>query len=203
MDRLTLAAYDAAAADFARDWHDQPAPADMYDLLRRFFGPGPTADIGCGAGRDVAWLTTAGFAPVGYDPSIGLLAQARTRYPGLAFRSAALPDLAGIPEAAFANVLCETVLMHLAPEAVLRSIARLMAILRPGGTLYLSWRVTRGADRRDPHGRLYSAFDKDLVAGALAGCTILLDEETISVSSGKAIHRIVARKDPSGAAANR
>ena len=31
-----------------------------------------------------------------------------------------------------------------------------MAVLRPGGCLYLSWRVTAGADQRDAHGRLYA-----------------------------------------------
>jgi hypothetical protein len=60
-DGLTLDAYDGAAAAFADDWAAQPAPSDMYDTLRRFFAPGPTADIGCGAGRDyslagVQWL---------------------------------------------------------------------------------------------------------------------------------------------------
>jgi len=194
MDRLTLAAYDAAAADFARDWHEQPAPEDIYGLLKRYFSPGPTADIGCGSGREVAWLATQGFAAFGYDPSFGLLVEARRRYPGLAFRSAALPELAGIPDGAFANVLCETVLMHLPPDAVAPAAARLMAILRPGGTLYLSWRVTRGADQRDPQGRLYAAFAAGRVTAALAGATILLDEEAISVSSGRAVHRIIARK---------
>lgn len=195
MDRLTLAAYDIAAADFARDWHEQPAPADLYGLLKRHFVPGPTADIGCGSGREVAWLATQGFAAFGYDPSFGLLVEARRRYPGLAFRSGALPELTGIPDAVFANVLCETVLMHLPSDAVGPAVARLMAILRPGGTLYVSWRVTRGADQRDPQGRLYAAFDATLVTDALAGgATILVDEEAISQSSGKAIHRILARK---------
>ena len=203
MDRLTLDAYEAAAAEFSRAWHDQPAPDDMYGLLKRHFGAGPTADIGCGAGRDVAWLAVNGFAAVGYDPSLALLAQARTRYPGLSFRSAALPELAGIPDAIYANVLCETVLMHLPHDAVMPAIARLMAILRPGGTLYMSWRVTGGADQRDSQGRLYSAFARDLVVGALAGATILHDEETLSISSGKAIHRIVARKESAAADANR
>ena len=55
---------------------------------RRFFRPGrPTADIGCGSGREVAWLSAHGFpAVVGYDPSTGLLSQARARYPHLTFR---------------------------------------------------------------------------------------------------------------------
>jgi hypothetical protein len=71
----------------------------------------------------------------------------------------------------------------------------LLAILKPDGVLYLSWRVTDGADRRDPHGRLYSAFESALIREAIEGTAlILLDDEPISASSGKKIHRIVARK---------
>ena len=84
--------------------------------------------------------------------------------------------------------------MHLPSHTVAPAVARLMAILRPGGTLCVAWRVTRGADQRDPQGRLYAAFDASLVTNALAGATILLDEEAISLSSGKPVHRIVARK---------
>jgi SAM-dependent methyltransferase len=194
MDPATLRAYDSAAAAFAQDWHEQPPPTDLHDIVRRFFRPGVTADIGCGSGRDVAWLSANGFPAVGYDPSAGLLAQARARYPDLAFHSAALPALPGIADASFANVLCETVIMHLPPEDVAPSVRRLLAILAPGGTLYLSWRVTRGADLRDGHGRLYGAFDADIVRGALGGAEVLLDEEALSKSSGKAIHRLIVRK---------
>ena len=70
----------------------------------------------------------------------------------------------------------------------------MLAILAPGGTLYLSWRVTRGADLRDGHGRLYRAFDAAIVRGALDGTEVLLDEEAVSASSGKVIHRLVVRK---------
>jgi SAM-dependent methyltransferase len=197
MDQKTLAAYEADAADFARQWHRQPAPVDLHALVERFFRPGrPTADIGCGSGREVAWLSAHGFpAVIGYDPSTGLLREARARYPHLAFKTAALPELAGVPDSSLDNVLCETVIMHLAPDAIAPSVKRLMAILRPGGVLYLSWRVTEGADQRDGLGRLYAAFDKRCVTGALAGTTTLLDQETVSASSGKTIHRIVARKD--------
>jgi SAM-dependent methyltransferase len=198
IDQKTVAAYDTAAADFAADWQAQPAPDDLHALIRRYFAPGPTADIGCGSGREVAWLVANGFPAVGYDGSAGLLAQARTRYPQLSFAPAALPELTGIADASFVNVLCETVIMHLPRDAVAPSVVRLMAILRGGGTLYLSWRVTRGADQRDPQGRLYTAFDVGLVTAALAGAAILLDEETTSNSSGKLIHRIVARKGAAG-----
>src|SRR5262249_49697494 len=150
--------------------------------------------IGCGSGREVGWLNANGFPTVGYDPSEGLLAEAHRRYPDGEFRQAALPELAGVPDAAFDNVLCETVIMHLPRAAIGSAVKLLAAILRPGGILYLSWRVTAGADRRDDNGRLYTAFDKSLVLDALAGADVLHDEEAVSASSGAAIHRIIARK---------
>jgi hypothetical protein len=71
----------------------------------------------------------------------------------------------------------------------------LLAILDHGGILYLSWRVTAGADLRDGYGRLYGAFDTDFVRGLLANAQVLLDEEVVSVSSEKKIHRFVVRRN--------
>jgi SAM-dependent methyltransferase len=191
-DQATLAAYNHDAAAFAEDWETQPAPTDLHAIVRRFFQPGPTADIGCGSGRDTAWLNAHGYPARGFDVSEGLLAEARRRHPGLVFTQATLPALAGV-DGPFANILCETVIMHLDPALVTPSVQRMLSLLATGGTLYLSWRV-EGADRRDPHGRLYAAFDPGLVLEALKPAAILLDEEVGSVSSGKLIRRIVARR---------
>jgi SAM-dependent methyltransferase len=196
MDRETVGAYDAGAAAFAKDWHDQPAPVDLHALVERFFRAGRTADIGCGSGREVAFLAAKGFDVVGYDASDALLEQARLRYPRLQFATGALPALAGVPDEAFDNVLCETVIMHLRRPQILDAVRRLLAILKPSGVLYLSWRVTDGADQREPHGRLYSAFESSLIREAIDGrAEALLDDEALSASSGKKIHRIVARKN--------
>jgi len=195
LDRLTLAAYDNDAAAFAKDWHAQPVPADLHDIVRRFFiKGGTTADIGCGSGREVAWLNANGFPAVGYDASDGLLAEARARYPHLDFAHAELPDLRGIAANTFDNLLCETVIMHLDRALIAPSVARMLDIVTPGGMFYLSWRVTEGADQRDQHRRLYAAFDASLVKAEISAATRLLDEEVISASSGKKIHCIVARK---------
>ena len=193
MDRKTLAAYDSDAAAFAKDWLEQPAPVDLHEVVERFFVRGGTsADIGCGCGREVGWLNANGFSAVGFDASEGLLAEARRRYPGLKFASAELPDLKGI--GTFDNVLCETVIMHLDHKQIAPSVRRLFDIVKPSGILYLSWRVTEGADERDAQGRLYAAFDPAVVLAELKTATVLLDEEAVSASSGKTIHRLVVKK---------
>jgi SAM-dependent methyltransferase len=196
MDRLTLAAYNHDAAAFARDWHEQPAPVDLYEIVTRFFiKGGNSADIGCGSGREVAWLNANGYPAVGFDASDGLLTEARSRYPDLNFAWAELPALRGIAANTYDNVLCETVIMHLDHIRIAPSVRRMLDIVKPGGIFYLSWRVTEGADQRDKHHRLYAAFDTSLVRAELASTTPLLDEEVVSASSGKKIHRIVVRKN--------
>ena len=193
MDRQTLAAYDLEAAAFAKDWLDQPSPVDLQEIVERFFvRGGNSADIGCGSGREVAWLNANGFSAIGFDASEGLLKEACQRYPGCKFKHAELPELRGV--GTFDNVLCETVIMHLERKQIAASVRRLLDIIKPSGILYLSWRVTDDADSRDAQGRLYCAFDAALVLTELKDTTVLLDEEVVSESSGKKIHRLVVKK---------
>jgi SAM-dependent methyltransferase len=195
VDRQTLAAYDKDAAAFAKDWHEQPPPVDLHEIVQGFFiANGATADIGCGSGREVAWLNANGFPAEGFDASDRLLAEARTRYPQFEFAHAELPGLRGIAANSYDNVLCETVIMHLERALVPPSVRRMLEIVKPGGVFYLSWRVTEGENLRDEQDRLYAAFDTSLVLSELTAATILLDEERVSASSGKRIHRVVVRK---------
>jgi 2-polyprenyl-3-methyl-5-hydroxy-6-metoxy-1,4-benzoquinol methylase len=195
MDEQTIEAYSASASQFAAEWRDQPPPADMYALLLRYFTPGgKTADIGCGAGRDVAWLNDHGFPAVGYDAAEGLLAQAAADFPSLVFKRATLPALDSIGGETYDNVLCETVVMHLPPDEVSQGCARLFELLRPAGTLYLSWRVSEPASTRDAAGRLYAGFDAARVREGLGDAEFLLDAEAVNVSSGRRVHRIIARR---------
>jgi SAM-dependent methyltransferase len=195
MDRTTLAAYDQDAAAFAKEWEEQPAPVDLHDVVTRFFiRGGRTGDIGCGSGREAAWLNANGFPAEGFDASDGLLEEARRRHPSLKFTHAELPALSAIASGSFDNVLCETVIMHLAPELIAPSVARMLDITRTGGILYISWRVTEAADLRDARGRLYSAFDADVVRFELKDAAMLLDEEVVSTSSAKKVRRLVVRK---------
>jgi SAM-dependent methyltransferase len=194
-DDATLSAYDSGAAAYADDWHRQPSASDLHAAVRKYFkAGGTTADVGCGSGRDAAWLNASGFPCVGFDASDGLLAEARRRYPALTFLQSSLPDLPDIGDGSFDNVLCETVIMHLPSAVIVPSVRRLLAILEPRGNLYLTWRVTKDADTRDGQGRLYAAFGVEAIRSALAPADILLDEEVVSASSGKTIHRMVARK---------
>ena len=195
MDRETVDAYDVWSVSYASDWLHQPAPADMYALLMRYFEPGRTIDVGCGAGRDVAWLKENGFDVKGVDASSGLLNEAMKAYPGIDFDRAVLPGLSELKGERYQNVLCETVLMHLDPADIQLATQALLNLLLPGGTLYLSWRVTPEQSLRDNNGRLYASFNEGRVREVvLREAKILFDEEQVSASSGKIIHRLIVRK---------
>jgi 2-polyprenyl-3-methyl-5-hydroxy-6-metoxy-1,4-benzoquinol methylase len=112
------------------------------------------------------------------------------------FLKAELPELSEIQDESFENVLCETVIMHVLSADIPLSVRRLLAILRPEGTLYLSWRVTEQSDSRSDDDRLYSAFSASVVLDALEGATVLHESEQTSISSGKTVHRLVARRCP-------
>ncbi|VVE26068.1 class I SAM-dependent methyltransferase [Pandoraea cepalis] len=193
-DLQTEAAYEANAVRYNEDWRNQPPPHDMYALLVRHFVPGGrTIDVGCGNGRDAAWLAQQGFDVVGYDSSPALVDLARQSFASVTFHVGHLPGLEGVTTQ-FDNVMCETVLMHLPANEVPQAAARLWALVRPGGVLYVSWRVTEGDDLRHADGRLYSAFSPDVVRAALHGGVALHEEDVTSASSGKRVCRLVVRR---------
>jgi len=201
VDRKTLKIYDLESAKYTDSWISQPAPAEIYRRVQLHFKKGlPTADIGSGSGRDVAWLNAAGYPASGFDASAGLLEAARRRFPQFSFERAELPDLAEIADSSFVQILCETVLMHLAPETHERSIRNLLRVLSSGGVLLASWRRAEpSADGRDAAGRLYAPVDFDAIKAGPLGSTfeVLEDQEILSPSSGKWIREVVLQKKAS------
>jgi len=158
LDAQTIHAYNSTAT--ARcELYRLILPTELLLFAPGFFHPGqPTADIGCGSGRDVVWLNEHGFPSIGYDASPAMLAEARTAYPGLDVRAAALPKLAGVPDGAYANVLCSVVLMHLLRKNLGGAVRSLARILQPGGRLLLSYRSSAVATEREADGRLFTAI---------------------------------------------
>ncbi|NCC31666.1 MAG: methyltransferase domain-containing protein [Chloroflexia bacterium] len=181
MDTQTLAAYEADAARYAAYQRTTAVPAPIRRLVAGFFVPGaPTADIGCGVGRDSAWLSTQGFPTVGIEPSAALRAQAQAAFPGLDLREDALPDLARLPDQAFVNVLCSAVLMHLPAADLIGAALALVRILKPGGRLILAYRGSRTSAEREADGRLFTTIEPGRLVLLLesAGFVVLHREAT-------------------------
>jgi 2-polyprenyl-3-methyl-5-hydroxy-6-metoxy-1,4-benzoquinol methylase len=193
MDQATLASYDADPQTFVKRWIGRGTPAGLYAQLQKYFKPGGrTAEIGSGSGREMVWLAENGFPAIGYDASPGLVAAVKAAHPELELAVAALPELAGVGAHQFDNVLCKAVIMHLPRAEIVPAVQRMFELLKPGGVLHLSWRVTRDADMRDKYDRLYSAFDADLVHEALPRATTLFEDEVLR-PNGTVLHRLIVR----------
>ena len=191
IDLKTQTAYVENAKIYSQDWLSQPEPSDIYKLIQKFFiANGTTADIGCGNGRDSNWMKQNGFQVSGFDSSTELRKIAQDLFPTVEFRTATLPGLHEIKNQ-YDNVFCETVIMHLSKNQIESAIQNLKRILKPNGVLYLSWRVTEGEDSRHKDGRLYSAFDSELITSQFDPSGILFSEDKISVSSQKRVCRLV------------
>jgi SAM-dependent methyltransferase len=168
MDEQTLGVYDRDARVIA-ERHRAGAHERLHEALLTHFHRGePTADVGAGSGRDLAWLIANGYPAVGYEPSAGMRRELVAAYPSLVVHEAALPALNTIPDAVYANVLCAAVLMHLPRESLSEALRNLARILKPAGRLALTWRTSRSETEHESDGRLFTPIDTDQVASILA-----------------------------------
>jgi ubiquinone/menaquinone biosynthesis C-methylase UbiE len=132
------AMYDQIAEEFASVNANMPpeltADADRFlDLV------GPDAhvlDLGCGAGRDMAWLESRGATVVGSDLSPGMLAQARLQVCGRLVQA----DMRRLPfqTGGFQGVWCCAALLHLPKADTPHALAEVHRVLDSGGTLFLA-----------------------------------------------------------------
>jgi SAM-dependent methyltransferase len=95
---------------------------------------GRVADLGCGPGRDLQLLATAGLDVVGIDLSDGMLALARTR--GRVARG----DLRRPPlrQGSLGGIWSSAALLHVPRDEVLSTLSAWHSLLAPGGLLGLS-----------------------------------------------------------------
>ncbi|WCB93594.1 tRNA methyltransferase [Baekduia alba] len=97
---------------------------------------GLALDVGCGTGRSVAALLSAGFEASGVDPSPGMLEVARERLgAGVELGVSTLPEPLPIGPKLDLVTAFGDVLNYIEPEMLSRSMTVLADRLRPGGLL--------------------------------------------------------------------
>ncbi len=203
MDQITIRQYDTNAAMYAGRY-DQYKPEKLYDIIKLFFKPeGKTADIGCGSGRDAAYLSQCGFSTVGYDAAPGMVREAKARYEKsrydreAAFSEASLPGLEGIRDGEFTNVLCSAVLMHLPEDEIIYACQNLLRITDTDGTVIVTLRSSLEESEREEDGRLYTRIPPDkliLLFESLGGSLLYRSEDIDVVRPGIVWHTVVVGK---------
>lgn len=196
MDIPTITAYNTSAIAIA-DLHETLIPDALYARILEFFKPQAiTLDVGCGSGRDTAWLRQNGFDASGLDASEGMLFEARKRHPEIVFNYDSLPALQSIETSTYTNILCSAVIMHLPINAVAISASNLMRILIPHGTLLLSFRNSHHDSKRE-NDKLYESLSTDWLVHVfeLAGATLVMQETTLETARNNYWHTMVFRKN--------
>lgn len=125
---------NAAAWDAVRDGEPRLERAWLERFAAGLPEGGRVLDIGCGAGQPIArWLIGRGFRVAGIDSSPSLIALARERFPGAAWRVADMRELA-LGER-FDGLIAWHSLFHLAPGDQRSMFPRFAAHARPGAAL--------------------------------------------------------------------
>jgi ubiquinone/menaquinone biosynthesis C-methylase UbiE len=179
------AAYDTIAAEYAeRTGRMLP---EHLELGRDFLAPVPPParllEVGCGAGRDMAWFESQGANVVGVDLSPGMLRQARGRVRGELLEMDMLG--LGFPDGSFEGVWCMATLLHLPKADAPRALGEMRRVLAPGGALALSlqrgegemWETVAYGHRVERFFARYSADEAERLLGA-AGFGVVLRRET-------------------------
>lgn len=147
--------YDEFAAEFFRS----TVLVDMAAVHQRFvegLAPGARVlDAGCGSGRDAKAFAEAGFRVTAFDAS-ARLARLASAHCGFEVAVRRLEDVAEVE--AYDGIWCCASMLHLPLAAIPSVLERLWRALRPGGTLYVSFKHGRGERVHD--GRRFTDADE-------------------------------------------
>lgn len=132
-----MSSYDRVAAAYTAHIAGELAGKPLDRALLAAFAEqvgslGPIADLGCGPGHIAAFLAELGTAVLGFDLSSGMVAQARQRYPHLAFDQGDLRAL-DISDATFGGIVAFYSIIHLAPSELVPTFREWHRVLQPGG----------------------------------------------------------------------
>lgn len=120
--------------------HDSSMARFIHSLLTEFKTGKTVLDVGCGPGREVAYLNEAGYEAVGLDNSQEMLSWAAEHYPGLPFVYGDQADFSLHRQFDALYCVGSTFLYNFTNDAVLASLRCFRRHLRSGGLLYLDMR---------------------------------------------------------------
>ncbi len=196
------AAYDDGAA--RRDARAKPEwkLAERQSFLDRLREAGASRliEVGAGSGQDSAFFAAAGLDVIATDLSPAMIELCRAK--GLRAQVSDVLSL-DFPPASFDAVYTTNCLLHV-PDAVLpAALARLAALLKPGGLMYLGvwggedWEGEFPDDDHVPR-RFFAFRSDDRLRAYVAGDFEVLDFHTVTSEFNHRYQSLTLRRRPWG-----
>ncbi|MBC7664160.1 MAG: DUF3427 domain-containing protein [Caulobacter sp.] len=143
----------------AQRFFEATVGVDMSTLHQSFLSRLPTRarilDAGCGSGRDAKAFAALGHEVSAFDAS-DELARLASDYCGVAVQARSFVDVT--ETAAYDGIWCCASLLHVPLAEIEQVIRQLLRALRPGGCLYLSFKL--GTGERVHDGRRFTDADE-------------------------------------------
>jgi SAM-dependent methyltransferase len=143
----------------AAEFFHSTVGVDMAPIRQRFLARLPPGghilDAGCGSGRDARAFAEAGFQVTAFDASAEL-ARLASAHCGFEVAQRRFEDVDEVAQ--FDGIWCCASLLHVPLAAMPATLARLWTALRPGGTLYVSFK--HGTGERVHGGRRFTDADE-------------------------------------------
>lgn len=162
MDEKTVSHYDTHAREASTRYESADMSRLHAMLLRRLPPKGASVlELGCGSGRDAAFLQASGYDVTAVDASPGMIAVAARLHPELAGRlscaAVPFPEDSPLLQRSFDAVFSNAMFMHIPDHDLPLVVDQVRRMMRPGGVAVISVSVDRGglADSRDGTGRLF------------------------------------------------
>ncbi|HYG82212.1 MAG TPA: class I SAM-dependent methyltransferase [Pyrinomonadaceae bacterium] len=146
--------YDRVAADYAREFADEmdrkPFDRKVLDwLAEKVKGLGPVCDMGCGPGQVARYLHHRGVEACGVDLSAEMVRHARALNPEIHFRQGDMLALSGVPDETYGGIAAFYSLIHVPRPSLADALCELKRVLRPAGTLLVTFHLGRETLHKD------------------------------------------------------
>jgi SAM-dependent methyltransferase len=146
--------YDRVAADYAREFADEmdqkPFDRKMLDwLAEKVAGLGPICDLGCGPGQIARYLHRRGVETCGVDLSPAMVRHARALNPDIPFEQGDMLALSNVPDETYGGIAAFYSLIHVPRPRLVDALRELKRVLRPAGTLLVTFHLGRETLHKD------------------------------------------------------
>lgn len=171
--------------EHALSYFEETRSISMSEEHTRFLSRVPLSgtilDLGCGSGRDSRFFIQQGYKVVAIDKS-PTLAKLASEYIGQEVLVRSFSELE-YPET-FDGVWASASLLHCARSDVPSILQRIVAAMKRGGALYMSFKYGN-TERFDKFGRFFSDYDEQALASLCANSNALVDVDLWRTTSRK------------------